>query len=99
MLSTKQYSCSRYGKGIKSINGLTRHLNACTKKIPQTTHLQIHYKLHDDNIDKSDEELKDRNQLLDEINYIVRDTTNSPTKNTPRDGLLASEFLLSLRKK
>ena len=93
MLFTKQYSCPRYGKRTKSTNGLTRHLNACTKEVPRTAHL---HKLHNDPIDTSDGNLEDGSQLLDETNYIVRDTTNLPTKRTPWDGLLASEFLSSL---
>ena len=35
MLSTKEYSCPGYGKRIKSISGLTRHINACTSQIIQ----------------------------------------------------------------
>ena len=35
--------------------------------------------------------------MLDETNYTVRDATDLPTERTPRDGLLASESLSSLR--
>ena len=94
MLSVKQYLCSRYGKRTKSTSGLTRHLNACTKEVPQTAHL---HKLYDDPVDTSDGDLEDGSQLLDETNYTVRDATDSPTERTPRDGLLASESSSSLR--
>ena len=93
MSSAKQYSCPRCGKGTKSTSGLTRHLNACTKEVPRTAHL---HKLHDDPVDTSDGNLEDESQLLDEINYTVRDIIDSPTKKTLRDGLLASESLSSL---
>ena len=96
MSSAKQYSCPRCGKGTKSTSGLTRHLNACTKEVPQTAHL---HKLHDDPVDTSDGDLEDGSQLLDETNYTVRDATDSPTERTPRDGLLASESLSLLREK
>ena len=94
MLSAKQYLYPRYGKGTKSTSGLTKHLNACTKEISQTTDL---YKIHDDLVDKLDGDLKDRSQLLDETNYIIRDATDSPTERTPRNGLLANKSLSSLR--
>ena len=55
------------------------------------------YKLHDDPVDISDGDLEDGSQLLDETNYNVRDATDSPTKRTPWDGLLASKFLSLLR--
>ena len=96
MLSAKQYLYPRYGKGIKSISGLTRHLNACTKEVLRTAHLD---KLHDDLIDTLDGNLEDRSQLLDKINYTIRDTIDLPTEKTPWDGLLASESLSSLREK
>ena len=73
---------------------MTRHLNACTKEVPQTAHLD---KLHDDLVDTLDGDLEDGSQLLDETNYIVRDATDLPTERTPWDRLLASEFLSSLR--
>ena len=80
MLSAKQYSCLRCGKGTKSTSGLTRHLNACTKEVSRTAHL---HKLHDDLVDTSDGNLEDGSQLLDEINYTVRDAIDLPTKRTP----------------
>ena len=94
MSSAKQYSCPRCEKGTKSTSRLTRHLNACTKEIPWTAHL---HKLHDDPVDTSDGNLEDRSQLLNKINYIVRDATDLPTERTPRDELLASVSSLSLR--
>ena len=96
MLFAKQYLCPRYGKGIKSTSGLTRHLNACTKEVPRTAHL---HKLHDDPVDTSDGNLEDRSQLLNEINYIMRDATDLPTERIPWDRLLASKSLSSLREK
>ena len=94
MLSAEQYSCPRCGKGTKSTSRLTKHLNACTKDVPQTAHL---HKLHDDPVDISDGDLEDGSQFLDKTNYTVRDATNSPTERTPRDGLLASKFLSLLK--
>ena len=94
MLSVKQYSCPRCEKGTKSTSGLIRHLNACTKKVPQTAHL---HKLYNDPVDISDGDLEDGSQLLDETNYTIRDTTDSPTERTPWDGLLVSESSSSLR--
>ena len=96
MLSAKQYSCPRCGKETKSTSRLTRYLNACTKEIPRTAHL---YKLHDDPVDTSDGNLEDRSQLLNEINYIMRDATDLPTERIPWDRLLASKSLSSLREK
>lgn len=95
--------CLRCGKESKSINGLTRHLNAYIKEVLQTAPLPIHHKLHNDKKNTLDEGLenglKDGSELLDKINYTVRDTLNLPTKNTPWDRLLATEFLSSLREK
>ena len=96
MSSAKQYSCPKCGKEIKSTSGLKRHLNVYTKEIPQTAHL---HKLHDDPVDTLDGDLEDGSQVLDKTNYTVRDATNLPTKRTPRDGLLTSESLSSLREK
>ena len=62
MLSTKQYLCPGCGKGTKCISRLTKHLNACSKEVPQTAHL---HKLHDDQVDTSDKNLEDGSQLLD----------------------------------
>ena len=90
MSSAKQYSCPRCGKKIKSTSRLTRHFNACTKEVPQTAYL---HKLHDNPIDTLDGDLEDGSQLLDEINYTVRDAIDLPTKKTPWDRLLASESL------
>ena len=73
---------------------MTRHLNACTKEVPQTAHL---HKLHDDPVNTSDGHLEDGSQLLDETNYTIRDATDSPTKRISRNGLLTSESLSSLR--
>ena len=95
MLSVKQYLCPRYGKGTKSTSGLIRHFNACTKEVPQTTHL---HKLYDDAIDPLDRDFEDRSQLLDETNYIIRNATESPTKRTPWNRLLANKFSSLLRK-
>ena len=94
MLFAKQYLCPRCGKGTKSTSGLIRHFNACIKEVPRTAHL---HKLYDDPVDTSDGNLEDGSQLLDETNYIVRDATDLPTERTPRDRLLASESLSSLR--
>ena len=94
MSSAKQYLCPRCGKETKSTNRLTKHLNTCTKKVPQTAHL---HKLHDDPVDTLDGDLEDESQLLDKTNYIVRDATDLPTERTPWDGLLASESLSLLR--
>ena len=94
MSSAKPYSCLRCGKGIKSTSKLTKHLNTCTKEVPQTAHL---HKLHDDPVDTSDGDLEDGSQLMDKINYTRRDATDLPTRRTPWDGLLASESLLLLR--
>ena len=80
MLSAKQYSCPRCGKGTKSTSGLTKHLNACTKKVPWTAHL---HKLYDDPVDTSDKDLEDGSQLLNETNYTVRDATDLLTERTP----------------
>ena len=55
------------------------------------------HKLNDNLADTLDRNLEDRSQLLDEINYIVRDTTELPTKMIPRNRLFTSKFLLSLR--
>ncbi len=33
-MESRLYACPRYGKGVKSTSGLTRHVNAC--KIPVT---------------------------------------------------------------
>ena len=88
--------CLRYGKGIKSTSELTRHLNAYTKKVPQTFHL---HRLHDDPVDTSDGDLEDESQLLDKTNYTLRDATDLPTKKAPWDGLFASKSLSSLREK
>ena len=96
MLSAKQYLCLRCGKRTKSTSGFTRHHNACTKEVPQTANL---YKFYNDLVDTSDGDLEDGNQLLNETNYTVKDATDLPTKRTPRDGLLTSEFLSLLRKK
>ena len=35
MLSTREYSCPRYGKRMKSINKLTKHINMCISHIIQ----------------------------------------------------------------
>ena len=94
MLSAKQYLCPRCGKRTKSTSGLTRHLNACTKEVPQTAHL---HKLHNDPVDTSDRDLEDGSQLLDETNYTVRDATDLPTERTLWDGLLASKSSSLLR--
>ena len=75
---------------------MTRHLNAYTKKVFQTAHL---HKLHDDSIDTLDRDLEDGSQLLDEINYTVRDATDLPTKRAPQDELLASKSLSLLKEK
>ena len=55
------------------------------------------HKLYDDLVDTSDGNLEDGSQLLDEINYTVRNAIDLPTEKTPRDGLFASEFLSLLR--
>ena len=55
------------------------------------------HKLHDDLVDTSDGDLEDRSQLLDKTNYIIRYAIDSPIKRTPRDRLLASEYLSSLK--
>ena len=96
MSYAKLYLCRRCKKGTKFINRLTRHLNACTKEIPQTTHL---YKLHNDSVDTSDGDMEDGSQLLDETNYTVRDAIALPTKRTPWHGLFASKSLSLLREK
>ena len=82
MLSAKQYLYSRCRKGTKSTSRLIKHFNACTKEVPQTAHLQIHYKLYNDQVHKSDEELENGSQLLEKTNYIVRDVTDLPNKST-----------------
>ena len=63
-------------------------------EVPQIAHV---HKLHDDLVDTLDEYLENKSQLLDETNYAIRDITDLPIKRIPWDGLLASEFLLSLR--
>ena len=97
MSSAKKYSCLKYGKRTKSTSGLTRYLNACIKKVPQTVPLPIYHKLHNDKKDILDgdleENLEDGSEMLDKTNYTIRDVTYSPTKNKPWDGLLASKFL------
>ena len=104
MLSAKQYPCLRLGKETKSTSGLTRNLNACTKKVFPTAQFQIYHKFYNDKVDTLDGELEDgsqledRSQLLDKINYIIKNATDLPTEIIPRDKLLASESLLSLRK-
>ena len=96
MLFAKQYPCPRCRKRTKSTSRLTMYLNACTQKVPQTAHL---HKLYDDPVDVSYRNLEDGSQLLDETNYNIRYAINSPTKRTPRDGLLAIESSSSLREK
>ena len=96
MSSAKQYPCFRYRKKTKSSNVLIRHLNAYIKKIPQTAHL---YKFYNDEVDKSDMNLEDGSQLLDETNYTVKDITDLPTEKISWDWLLARKSLPSLREK
>ena len=82
MSSAKQYLCHKYRKRTKPTNGLTSHLNTCTKEVPQIAPLPIHHKLHNDKEDTLDKGLEDGSELLNETNYIVRDVTNLSTKNT-----------------
>lgn len=65
------------------MSGLTRYFNACIKEVSQTALLSIHHKLYNNKKDILDKGLEDRSQLLDEINFIVRDATVTSTKKTP----------------
>ena len=71
---------------------MTKHLNACTKKVPRTAQL---HKLHDDPVNTL---VEDGSQLLDETNYTVRDAIDLPTKRIPWEGMFVSKSLSLLKK-
>lgn len=68
--------CPRYKKEIKSKSGLTRHLNACKKKVTQTTLQKIYHEFQDKK-DIPDWNLEDRSQLVVKTNYIKKDATTN----------------------
>lgn len=60
--------------------------------------MTIYYKLHNDKKNISNGGLKDKIQLLNKTNYIIRNTTVTQTKKILWHGLLASKSLLLLKK-
>ena len=61
--------------------------------------MPIYHKFYNNKKDILDRVLEDKSQLLDKINYTVRDTIVMLIKKTPWDRLLASEFLSLFKKK
>lgn len=98
-MSVKQYLYSKCRKKTKSISGLTRHVNVCTKILSQTAFLPIYYKLYNNNKDILDKSLEDRSQLLDNSNYNIKDVIQILTKKISWNELLAIKSLLLLGEK
>ena len=95
--------CAIYGKKVKSISRLIRHLNACKGHLypkPQPPYELPKYKSHNKK-DTLDGNWEDGGDLSSKTVIVAtaNGTFKISTKDTPWKGLFASEFSSALRKK
>ncbi len=100
-MSTKLYSCPICRKGVKSISGLTRHLNACKGHLypkPHPPHEPLRHESHNEE-DALGGNWEDKGGLLGEMvtSATANGTPETLTEDTPWKRLFANESSLALR--
>ncbi len=101
IISTKLYLYLICGKGMKSISGVTRHLNACKGHLYPTSqppHKSPQHKSHNKE-DTLGRNWEDEDDLLGKTVIITtaNSITGTPTEDTPRKELFTNESLSALR--
>ena len=102
-MSIKPYLCLIYGKRVKSINRLIKHLNVCKSHLypkPQPLHEPPQHKFHNKK-DALGGNWKDEGDLLGKTvtTATVNGILKTPTEDTPWKRPFANESLLVLKKR